>query len=147
MNTGYVLIVDDDPDAREIQMEVVESLGLEARMAEDGPEALRLVQEQTPALILLDIMMPKMNGFVVLAKLRSMPRTRRIPVIFVTACGLSDRATLILPGVVDVVVKGALNVDQFRALLVRTLTPNHGTVTAARHASSITPSEPAGKPA
>jgi CheY-like chemotaxis protein len=147
MTTGYILIVDDDPDAREIQVDLVQSLGLEARVAEDGMEALRLVQEQAPALILLDIMMPRMNGFAVLAKLRSTQASRRIPVIIVTACGLDDRATLLLPGVVDVVVKGSINVDQFRALLTRTLMPNHRAVTAVHHTSNITPAEPAGKPA
>jgi CheY-like chemotaxis protein len=66
-------------------------------------------------------MMPQMNGFGVLAKLRSTPKTRTIPVIIVSACAPSDRQLLMLPGVTEVVTKGTLGIGDFRALLVNTL--------------------------
>jgi CheY-like chemotaxis protein len=131
MSNGYVLIVDDDSDAREIQIEIVESMNLKTRVAENGVEALRYVEEQIPDLILLDIMMPKMSGFAVLARLRSAPSTRRIPIIVVTACGMNDRSSLMLPGVTEVVVKGTTDVEQFRALVARTLACNHITLPVA----------------
>jgi CheY-like chemotaxis protein len=117
----YVLVVDDDPDAREIQATLARSLGLEVQTANDGVEAMKLVYERIPDLILLDVMMPNLNGFGVLAKLRSAPTTRSIPVIVVTACSPGEREALRLPGVVDVITKGTMNVQSFKALMVQTL--------------------------
>jgi CheY-like chemotaxis protein len=118
---SYVLIVDDDPDAREVLTDIVESLGLEARVAEDGSTALKAVNQTLPTLILLDLMMPRMDGFTMLSRLRSTPRTRAIPVIVVTACGNDGRRTLMLPGVIDVVPKGSFTVQFMTQIISRTL--------------------------
>jgi len=118
---SYVLIVDDDPDAREVLTDIVESLGLEARVAEDGSTALKAVNQTLPTLILLDLMMPRMDGFTMLSRLRSTPRTRAIPVIVVTACGNDGRRTLMLPGVIDVVPKGSFTVQSMTQIISRTL--------------------------
>lgn len=81
-----VLYVDDDADIREI---AIMSLGLhpsiETRSAASGKEALRIAHEWQPDLILLDVMMPEMDGPSVLAQLRQAPATDRIPVVFMTA--------------------------------------------------------------
>lgn len=121
MNANYVLIVDDDPDAREVLTDIVEHLGLNARVADDGQSALEMVASSSPSLILLDLMMPRMNGFSTLARLRSMPGTRRIPVIVVSACGSDMRNMLMLPGVVEVVPKGTFTVESMTRLISRTL--------------------------
>jgi CheY-like chemotaxis protein len=121
VNSNYVLIVDDDPDAREVLTDIVEHLGLQARVASDGQSALDTVFSSTPALILLDLMMPRMNGFSTLARLRSIPKTRRVPVIVVTACGTDTRHMLMLPGVVDVIPKGTFTIESMTRLIVRTL--------------------------
>ncbi|MFN4341051.1 MAG: EAL domain-containing protein [Azonexus sp.] len=81
-----ILVVDDTPFNLEALAEMVRSAGANARVANCGQTALRFARlEPRPDLILLDIMMPDMDGHAVLAELRKMPETRDIPVIFVTA--------------------------------------------------------------
>jgi CheY-like chemotaxis protein len=86
MTTLRVLHVDDEPDIREV---VEISLGLDpdfdTRTCGSGQEALRLVVEWPPDVILMDVMMPGMDGPAVLAHLRSDQQTARIPVVFMTA--------------------------------------------------------------
>ena len=78
-----VLVVDDEPDAVELLQEFLTAKGYEVCTAEDGEEALRLVKEERPHLILLDIRMPKMNGLEVLKRVREIDR--EVGVIMVTA--------------------------------------------------------------
>ena len=85
-----ILMVDDTTDLLLVVSRRLESWGYEALTAESGEEGLRIAQEQRPDLILLDIMMPKMKGREVCARLKADPRTRHIPVIFLTALGLAD---------------------------------------------------------
>ena len=80
-----VLVVDDNLQNLELLVAYLDSLGCEVRTAEDGVEALEKVAQDSPDLILLDIMMPRMSGFEVCRKLKSDPATRDIPVIMVTA--------------------------------------------------------------
>jgi DNA-binding NarL/FixJ family response regulator len=82
---GYVLIVDDDPDARFLLSKVISSLGLRTEIAGSGVEAISAIEREIPRLILLDLMMPQMNGFEVLYWLRSSPSTSGVPVIIVSA--------------------------------------------------------------
>ena len=81
-----VLIVEDEPDNREIMRAVVEDiLGYRAMLAADGEEALRLASEYRPRLILMDLMMPVLDGFEAIRKLKTLERTAGIPVVAVTA--------------------------------------------------------------
>ena len=81
-----VLAVDDIPDNLSAISEMVRALGVDVRAATNGPTALRYARlEPRPDLILLDVMMPGMDGHAVLAELRAQPETCDIPVIFVTA--------------------------------------------------------------
>ena len=117
---SYVLIVDDDPDARELLEEVAHSLGLETRSASDGLEALdvlRGTEKSPPSLIMLDLMMPTMDGFAVYNWLRSNPTTRRVPVIVVTAVARDQVDTLRLPGVTRVVQKGQFTIGVMSELM------------------------------
>src|ERR1700730_8202285 len=81
-----ILLVDDEPDIREV---VDVSLGLDrefsTRACASGADALVTAAEWSPSLILLDVMMPLMDGPATLAKLRKNPRTADIPVLFLTA--------------------------------------------------------------
>ena len=91
-----VLIVDDNPQNVELLQAYLESLPLKIVTAGDGIDALRKVQENSPDLILLDIMMPHMSGFQVCKKLKSDPKTRDIQILMVTALnelGDIERAT------------------------------------------------------
>jgi CheY-like chemotaxis protein len=69
-----VLIVDDTADARDILARLLRRHGLSALTAADGPSALSVIADQRPDLVILDFMMPEMDGIEVLRKLRSDPR-------------------------------------------------------------------------
>lgn len=85
-----ILIVDDTKDILLVISRRLQSWGYEALTADSGEEGLRLIEEQMPDLVLLDIMMPKMKGRDVCARIKSDPKTKHIPVIFLTALGLAD---------------------------------------------------------
>lgn len=81
-----VLLVDDEEDIRTIaQISLARVGGWETLLAGSGPEALRIAAEKLPDLVLLDVMMPHMDGPAVLAALRADPHTAQLPVIFLTA--------------------------------------------------------------
>jgi CheY-like chemotaxis protein len=82
-----VLIVDDDPPIRHLLRQVFKRIGLEAREARDGVEAISYVEESVPRLIMLDLMMPRMNGWEVLETLQKRGLLERIPVVVLTALG------------------------------------------------------------
>ncbi len=81
-----VLVVDDNIQNRELLVAYVEDIpNVSTVEAANGIEALAMVAEDPPDLVLLDIMMPKMSGFEVCRRMKSDPRTRHIPVVMVTA--------------------------------------------------------------
>lgn len=80
-----ILIVDDDATMVNLLFAVLEFEGFEAIKALSGMEALRMIEEERPDLVLLDIMMPEMDGFEVLASLRKDPATKKLPVVMLTA--------------------------------------------------------------
>lgn len=80
-----VLVVDDNQQNLELIQAYLEDVECETLAARDGIEALEIVAERAPDLILLDVMMPKMSGFEVCRRLKGNPRTSDIPVIMVTA--------------------------------------------------------------
>lgn len=80
-----ILVVDDEADIREVVGIVLETSGHQVMYAEDGQKGLSLVKKWQPELIILDVMMPKMNGMQVLQILRNMEEFDHIPVIMLTA--------------------------------------------------------------
>ena len=80
-----VLVADDDPDILDLVRYRLERSGYAVATATDGSEAVRLAGELSPALAVLDVMMPGLTGFEVTRKLRDDPQTARIPVILLTA--------------------------------------------------------------
>ncbi|HOW04103.1 response regulator [Methanospirillum hungatei] len=80
-----VLIVDDNKDNLYIIAEVLHRSGSQVMTSTDGPHALELAQERPPDIILLDIMMPGMDGFEVCRRLRMMDAIKSVPVIFLSA--------------------------------------------------------------
>ena len=86
MSISSVLLVDDDDDLRLIgRMALADVGGWEAWLASSGPEAVSLAKAHVPDVILLDMMMPDMDGQAVFEQLRADDATSRIPVIFMTA--------------------------------------------------------------
>ncbi|MCG6931793.1 MAG: response regulator [Desulfofustis sp.] len=86
-----ILLVDDDPDFVEAVRVIVESGGYDVEVAYDGQEGLEAVAKQKPDLIVLDVMMPVMNGHEACAKLKESSETKDIPIILLTA--VADRVT------------------------------------------------------
>lgn len=86
-----ILLVDDDPDFVEAVKVIVENGGYDVRVAYDGQEGLEAVAEKQPDLIVLDVMMPVMNGHEACAKLKGNKETADIPIILLTA--VADRVT------------------------------------------------------
>jgi DNA-binding response OmpR family regulator len=80
-----VLVADDDPDILDLVRYRLERSGYDVATARDGTEAVRLAGELSPALAVLDVMMPSLDGFEVTRRLREDPATRQIPVILLTA--------------------------------------------------------------
>ena len=87
MNTGsdYLLIVEDDLDILKLLEAALTFKGYRVVTARNGEEGLQAIQRQHPAVVIADIMMPKIDGFGLIHRLRIHPETRDIPVIFITA--------------------------------------------------------------
>ena len=87
MNTGsdYLLIVEDDLDILKLLEAALTFKGYRVVTARNGEEGLEVIQRQHPAVVIADIMMPKIDGFGLIHRLRIHPETRDIPVIFITA--------------------------------------------------------------
>ncbi len=80
-----VLIADDSPQILELLEAYLDPLQLNVVLASNGEEALELIEESPPSLILLDIMMPRKSGYEVCRTLKADPRHQHIPVIMITA--------------------------------------------------------------
>lgn len=81
-----ILVVDDDPDIIEAITTVLESVeDYDVRTARDGVECIEQVKEDTPDLLILDLLMPRMDGFAVVRDLRENPRYRKLPVMILTS--------------------------------------------------------------
>lgn len=101
-----VLVVEDDPDLGDAMVMFLAEEGLEAKLARDGDQAMRMVDDLRPAVMVLDLMMPRRDGFSVLRELRADGRIAALPVIVVTAIfGLSERLYATELGAVDYVTK------------------------------------------
>jgi two-component system response regulator ResD len=104
-DSGTVLVVDDEPTIVEVVSRYLERAGYETLGAADGPEALRLAEEGDPDLIVLDLMLPGIDGLEVMRRLHERPRAP-VPVILLTARGEeSDRLVGLRRGADDYVVK------------------------------------------
>jgi signal transduction histidine kinase/CheY-like chemotaxis protein len=110
LQTGTVLVVEDDAATREMLRRLLEKEGWPVAEAENGRVGLERLREQTPTLILLDLMMPEMNGFEFVEELHQDPRRRAIPVIVITAKDVTVEDRLRLNGYVEKILeKGALS--------------------------------------
>jgi diguanylate cyclase (GGDEF)-like protein len=85
-----ILVVDDDPDILQFVEMNLDMEGFETQTAESGRIALEVARERPPDLILLDVMMPELDGLTVLRRLRSSPATSSIPVVLLTAKALAE---------------------------------------------------------
>ncbi|WP_129011219.1 response regulator [Arcobacter defluvii] len=107
-----ILIVDDVPKNIQMAMNILKNEGHKMYYAKSGEMALKLVNEHDFDLILLDIMMPDMNGFTVCSKLKSDEKTKNIPVIFLSGKdSTQDIEQAYESGGLDYVVKPFINIE------------------------------------
>jgi signal transduction histidine kinase/DNA-binding response OmpR family regulator len=119
---GFVLVADDDPGIRELVVETLGGDGIELGEAANGAEAMASVARRRPDAIILDLVMPELDGFEVLERLQADPDTRRIPVVVLTARRLSAEERRALSSrAVALFEKSDYSADELRDLIKRTL--------------------------
>jgi CheY-like chemotaxis protein len=122
---GTILVVDDDPSALKLMRATLGKLGYAAQYVSDAESALAMCEARRPAAVILDLLMPKMDGFEFLVRFRSVPKNRAIPVVVWTMKDLTsedrERLRRLAQGVVG---KSAGNsvLEQLRSLLPRPAT-------------------------
>ena len=115
-----VLVVDDDSDSRRVAARFLSESKLTVREAVDGESALREMERQPPDAVVLDLMMPVLDGFGVLATMRANPRLARIPVVVLTAKSLTEAERQFLSRTaVRVLQKGEHRLADVAALVLR----------------------------
>lgn len=133
-NVAKILLVEDDAILVEMYQAKFELEGHEIQIATNGEECLNVLNEFTPELILLDILMPKLNGFHVLKEIKKRPTLRQIPVILLTNLGEQEvdmnRELAQALGVNDYLIKSHHTPDEVVERAVRAL--GEGRATAPR---------------
>ena len=106
IHKGDIQIVDDKPENLDLLASMLKSQGYKTRMAINGKLALKSIRSHPPDLILLDIMMPDLSGYVVCKQLKADERTRDIPIIFISALyETMDKLKAFSVGGVDYITK------------------------------------------
>lgn len=106
ISKGEILVVDDNSDMREFIKRLLEDAGYDVFLATDGEEAWQMCQNTLPDLILSDVMMPRVNGFELIKKLRSADYTYSLPIILISArAGEVDKAEGLMLGADDYLSK------------------------------------------
>jgi CheY-like chemotaxis protein len=99
MANELILIIEDNEKNRKLVRDVLQVKGYNTIETETAEEGLKLAQQQSPALILMDIQLPGMDGITALKQLRADPKTKSIPVIAITASAMThNRETLLAEG-------------------------------------------------
>jgi len=105
-----ILFIEDDPLLVKIYSTRLSADGFEVLSAENGEEGLQMAETQTPALIVLDIMMPRLDGFSVLEKLRASEKTKNTPILVYSNLGQEDEiARAKKMGATDFIIKANLS--------------------------------------
>ena len=121
--SGYILVVDDIPDILKLLDATLQFKGYRVVTARDGQEALDAINQEHPALVIADILMPKMDGFSLLHRIRINPETREIPVVFLSATYVAqeDKEFARAIGVTSFIEK-PVNLDRFFPIISDILT-------------------------
>lgn len=122
LTTGkHALIVDDDQITCNTLSQALNAFGLQTEVVMDGIEALEMIGRNPPDLILLDVMMPHLDGLSVLARLRKDARTRHIPVIVISSCQVGELELSKLPGVNRMLQKSDFSMEAIRNMLTEVM--------------------------
>ena len=117
--TPSLLVVEDDRAAQFALSELLGDMGAKVLLAQSGEDALRLVLKHQFAAILLDVRLPGMDGYEVAAAIRTLERSRRTPIIFMSA--EEDRRTAIRDGSAETYLRKPLEPDVLRPTLAQLL--------------------------
>jgi CheY-like chemotaxis protein len=121
---GDVLVVDDDPDTRRLLAEGLESHRIRVRSASDGRDALQRLAEHAPAVIVLDLTMPVMDGFTFLEHVGRDPAWRRIPIIVLSGKVLTPAEVEVLGRACSqILVKGKADVQRLADAILQVVVP------------------------
>ena len=117
---ALVLIVDDSPTEQHVIARLLEKNGFETVVANDGEEAISIAEQSRPDVILMDVVMPGMNGFQATRQLAKNPLTSGIPVVMVTSKDQeSDKAWGLRQGAVDYLMKPVNDTELLDAVRAR----------------------------
>jgi two-component system response regulator MprA len=120
-----ILVVDDTTSAREPLARLLRLAGYETAVAADGGEALVAMARRLPDLVLLDLMMPRVDGLSFLRQMRSDPKLSRVPVILITAADAADELAAARGlGVQGCMLKAAFTVPELLERIAKTLKAN-----------------------
>jgi twitching motility two-component system response regulator PilH len=118
---SHILIVDDSPTDTYLVKNILESHGYQISEASTGKEAIEKAREIKPNLILMDVVMPGLNGFQATRKITKSPETKGIPVVILSSKSMeSDRAWGLMQGAKDFLVK-PIKQDELLAVVKRNL--------------------------
>lgn len=131
MNAGtdYLLIVEDDPDILKLLDATLTFKGYRVLTARNGREGLEAIQRKRPAIVIADIMMPRLDGFGLVHRMRINPQTRDIPVVFITATYIAreDREFALNIGATHFLQK-PIELEKFLAMIAELLKQGPPTV-------------------
>ena len=117
------MVVDDDPNATALMSALLSAMDIQVKEAHSGREALQYILDEPPGFVVLDLMMPGMDGFEVLSRLQLNPRTRDVPVLILTGAYLGNVEVPDMHGsVIGVVRKGEADVEQIGQMIYHSLT-------------------------
>ena len=140
-----ILIAEDNATNRELFRELLEARGYTVVEACDGPEALRMIEQAQPDILLLDIGMPVLDGFAVVRAIRENPRVAALPVLAVTAYAMQGDRERILSSGFDGYLSKPINAKSLAEELERLLSERDAQNTAPAISGRIKPQETGGK--
>ena len=112
-----ILVVDDEVPFTEIMAEILRSYGLQTKVAHSAREALGLMSDGVPQLLILDVMMPEIDGLTLMGQVKSNTRWDGIPVVIASASVLPDQQAAAFTAGADVFLKKPFNSKELRAAL------------------------------
>lgn len=121
MGSVKILLIEDSKISRYDNVRALTKAGYEVICADDGPSGLQFAQQQSPDLILLDLLLPQLSGLEVLRRLKTDPQTAAIPVAILTALSGRNREKLIAAGAEDYFEKSTLMPARGENLLPKAL--------------------------
>ncbi|HEY8668812.1 MAG TPA: response regulator [Tepidisphaeraceae bacterium] len=125
MENGNVLVVEDDLEINQLVGAYAEIAGFDYRSALDGATALRQARERQPSLIVLDLMLPDIDGFAVCKQLKSEERTRKVPILMLTALDRDEHRRKGMECGAAAYITKPFDPDHLMQTIIDTATPSH----------------------